>query len=201
MQVIQAWKNFIIFHLWHSSPPPFSSVACSWTYVQLHKKLLLGRIWRTLTYLAVCLYFFRSKVRFQEDVEFSFCVTLEVFPLVSYFLRWSCCHTDGVYRLRDFFPNLVFFCICYTVGKCTLKNVHIFFKLCSWVYFFPYSIILWTQWTNSFCPLLFLFFYTAHWGGRNNSGSYHPCGTEPFHRRDTFHIHTLFLLHVSNVPE
>ena len=32
-------KYFIIFHLWHSLPPPFSSVACSWTYVQLHKKL------------------------------------------------------------------------------------------------------------------------------------------------------------------
>ena len=64
MQVIQAWKNFTIFHLWHSSPLPFSSVACSWTYVQLHKKLLLGRIWRTLTYLAVCLHFFSVKLQF-----------------------------------------------------------------------------------------------------------------------------------------
>ena len=25
-QIIQAWKNFITFNLWHSSPPPFSTV-------------------------------------------------------------------------------------------------------------------------------------------------------------------------------
>ena len=47
----------------------------------------------------------------------------------------------------------------------------------------------------------FFFFNTAHRGGRNNSESYHLHGTEPFHRRDTFNINTLFFAHVSNVPE
>ena len=47
----------------------------------------------------------------------------------------------------------------------------------------------------------FSFFDTAHRGGRNNSENYHLGGTEPFHRRDTFNIHSLFLPHVSNVPE
>ena len=45
------------------------------------------------------------------------------------------------------------------------------------------------------------FFNTAHRGGRNNSENYHLRGTEPFHRRDTFNINTLFLPHVSSVPE
>ena len=65
----------------------------------------------------------------------------------------------------------------------------------------PYSIILWAQWTNLILSLNFSFFDTAHRGGRNNSENYHLCGTEPFHRRDTCNINTLFLPHVSNVPE
>ena len=47
----------------------------------------------------------------------------------------------------------------------------------------------------------FHFFDTAHRGGRNNSENYHLRGTEPFHRRDTFNINTLFLPHVSDVLE
>ena len=47
----------------------------------------------------------------------------------------------------------------------------------------------------------FYFFDTAHRGGRNNSENCHLRGTEPFHRRDTFNINTLFLPHVGNVPE
>ena len=47
----------------------------------------------------------------------------------------------------------------------------------------------------------FSFLDTAHRGGQNNSENYHLRGTEPFHRRDTFNINTLFLPHVSSVPE
>ena len=65
----------------------------------------------------------------------------------------------------------------------------------------PYWIILWAWWINSILSFNFSFFDTAHRGGRNNSENYHLRGTEPFHRRDTFNINTLFLPHVSNVPE
>ena len=67
--------------------------------------------------------------------------------------------------------------------------------------FFPYSIILWAQLTNSILSFNFPFFDTAHRGRRNNSENYHLRGTEPFHRWNTFNINTLFLPHVSNVPE
>ena len=67
--------------------------------------------------------------------------------------------------------------------------------------FLPYWIILWARWTNSILSFNFSFFDTAHRGGGNNSENYHLCGTEPFHRRDTCNINTLFLPHVSNVPE
>ena len=67
--------------------------------------------------------------------------------------------------------------------------------------FLPYSIILWAQLTNSMLSFNFPFFDTAHRGRRNNSENYHLRGTEPFHRRNTFNINTLFLPHVSNVPE
>ena len=49
--------------------------------------------------------------------------------------------------------------------------------------------------------LYFFFYETAHRGRRNNSENYHLHGTEPFQRRDTFNINTLFLPHVGNVPE
>ncbi|CAH3160164.1 unnamed protein product [Pocillopora meandrina] len=39
--------------------------------------------------------------------------------------------------------------------------------------------------------------YDTHRGGRNNSENYHLRGTEPFHRRDTFNINTLFFAHSS----
>ena len=67
--------------------------------------------------------------------------------------------------------------------------------------FLLYSIVLWAQWTNSMLSFTFLFFDTAHRGGRNNSENYHLRGTEPFHCRDTFNINNLFLAHVSNVSE
>ena len=67
--------------------------------------------------------------------------------------------------------------------------------------FLSYSIILWVQCANSVLSFNFSFFDTADRGGRNNSENYHLRGTEPFHRRDTFNINTLFLPHVSNVPE
>ena len=67
--------------------------------------------------------------------------------------------------------------------------------------FFPYSIILWAQLSSSILSFNFPFFDTAHRGRRNNSENYHLRGTEPFHRRNTFNINTLFLPHVSNVPE
>ena len=67
--------------------------------------------------------------------------------------------------------------------------------------YLPYWIILWAWWTNSILSFNFSFFDTAHRGGRNNSENYHLRGTEPFHRRDTFNINTLFLPHVSDVLE
>ena len=67
--------------------------------------------------------------------------------------------------------------------------------------FLPYPIILWAQLTNSILSFNFPFYYTAHRGRRDNSENYHLRGTEPFHRRNTFNINTLFLPHVSNVPE
>ena len=48
---------------------------------------------------------------------------------------------------------------------------------------------------------LFFFFVTAHRGGRKNSENNHLRGTEPFYRRDTFNVNTLFLPHVSSIPE
>ena len=67
--------------------------------------------------------------------------------------------------------------------------------------FLPYPIILWARLTISILSFNFPFFDTAHRGGRNNSENYHLRGTEPFHRRNTFNINTLFLPHVSNVSE
>ena len=63
------------------------------------------------------------------------------------------------------------------------------------------SNFLGAQLTNSMLLFNFSFLDTAHRGGQNNSENYHLRGTEPFHRRDTFNINTLFLPHVSNVPE
>ena len=68
-------------------------------------------------------------------------------------------------------------------------------------FFLPYSIVLWAQLSDAILSLNFSFFDTARRGGRNNSENYHLRGTEPFHRRDTFNINTLFFAHVSNVPE
>ena len=67
--------------------------------------------------------------------------------------------------------------------------------------FLPHSIILWVQLTNSISSFNFPFFDTAHRGRPKNSENYHLRGTEPFHRRNTFNINTLFLPQVSNVPE
>ena len=55
----------------------------------------------------------------------------------------------------------------------------------------------------SFHFLLFSFFFfvAAHRGGQKNSENYHLRGTQPFHRRDTFNVNTLFLPHVSSIPE
>ena len=47
----------------------------------------------------------------------------------------------------------------------------------------------------------FFLFDTARRKGRNSSENYHLRRTKPFHRRDPFNINTLFLPHVSNVPE
>ena len=47
----------------------------------------------------------------------------------------------------------------------------------------------------------FFLFDTARRRGRNSSENYHLRRTKPFHRRDPFNINTLFLPHVSNVPE
>ena len=63
---------------------------------------------------------------------------------------------------------------------------------------------------NTFLEAYMLFFlergsltemFSAHRGGQNNSENYHLRGNEPFHLRDTFNINTLFVPHVSNVPE
>ena len=68
--------------------------------------------------------------------------------------------------------------------------------------FLPYLVIfLWAQLTNSMLLFNFSFLDTAHRGGQNNSENYHLRGTEPFHRRDTFNINTLFFPHVSDVLE
>ena len=48
---------------------------------------------------------------------------------------------------------------------------------------------------------MFLFKFFLFDTARHSSENYHPRRTKPFHRRDPFNINTLFLPHVSNVPE